>query len=110
MNKFMLAGFACATMLATDAFAHGGRYRGPGDTVPPTAGGGPKTGGPGAPGPVTPGPSAPGAPAPTGPTTPGPGSPPPVTGGPAAPGPAAGPKTGPRGIVLTADLSKWQFW
>ncbi|MEE2886940.1 MAG: HEAT repeat domain-containing protein, partial [Planctomycetota bacterium] len=111
MNKLTLSGFACAAMLALPAttLAHGGKYRGPGDVVPPNAGGGPTTGGPGAPGPVTPGPNAPGAPPPAGPTTPGSAPGGPATGGPAA-GPAVGPKTGPRGIQIGADLSKWQFW
>ncbi len=110
MKNLMIAGLACASLLATDALAHGGRYRGPGDTVPPTAGRGPRTGNPGQPSPVTPGPKPPGAPVPVGPTTP-PGSPPgPVTSGPPAPGPRVGPKTPGGGMVLTADLSKWQFW
>lgn len=112
MNKLTFSSLTCAALLALPAvaLAHGGKYRGPGDVVPPNAGGGPTTGGPAGPGPVTPGPSAPGAPAPGGPVTPGsaPGGPP--TGGPAAPGAAAGPKTGPQGIQLSADLSKWQFW
>ncbi|MCB9869457.1 MAG: HEAT repeat domain-containing protein [Planctomycetes bacterium] len=57
-----------------------------------------------------PGPSAPGAPAPAGPTPwPG-GAGAPQTGGPAGPGPGGGPKTGPRGIQLTDDLSRWSFW
>ncbi|MCA8954538.1 MAG: HEAT repeat domain-containing protein, partial [Planctomycetes bacterium] len=63
--------------------------------------------------PTTPGPSAPGAPSPAGPTTPGPAAPgfPGNTGG-LAPGggPAAGPKTGPRGIQIGEDLSRWQIY
>jgi HEAT repeat protein len=110
MKNLMLAGAACTALLATDAFAHGGVYRGPGDTVPPVTGGGPRTGAPGAPGPVTPGPTAPGAPTPGGPVTPGPAAPGAVTGGPPAPGGRPGPRTGGPGIVLSADLSKWQFW
>ena len=104
--------FACVSllMMPTPTFAHGGKYRGPGDVVPPGARGGPTTGGPGAPGPITPGPNAPGAPIPVGPTTPGSAPGGPSTGGPVAPGTGGGPRTGPRGIQIGADLSKWQFW
>ena len=103
---------ACVSllMMPTPTFAHGGKYRGPGDVVPPGARGGPTTGGPGAPGPITPGPNAPGAPIPVGPTTPGSAPGGPSTGGPVAPGTGGGPRTGPRGIQIGADLSKWQFW
>jgi HEAT repeat protein len=84
------------------SMAHGGTYRGPGDTVPPGGGGG---GGGGA------GPSGPGA---AGPSTGGPSGPAgagPSTGGPATGGPAArpaGPVTGsgPSG----PDLTLWEFW
>ncbi len=112
MKKIVLAGMACAALLVAlpeTALAHGGQYRGPGDVTPPDPGGGgagPKTSGPG--GPNTPGP--------TGPTSPGaagPGG----GAGPGAPGPAgaaaaaaAGPTTGRGGIILTADLTQWQFW
>ena len=104
--------FACVSLLIlpTPVFAHGGKYRGPQDIVPPGARGGPTTGGPSIPGPVTPGPRAPGAPIPVGPTTPGSAPGAPNTGGPRAPGIGSGPRTGPRGIQLSADLSKWQFW
>ncbi len=103
-----------ALTLAAQLAAHGGNYRGghyggPRDTV----GGKAPTRPPGAP--KTPGPSTPSAPTPGGtnaPTTPGPGAPPPpTTGGPRAPAPGGmGPKTGPRGIQLGADLSQWQGW
>ena len=104
--------FICASLLIlpTPIFAHGGKYRGPGDIVPPNARGGPTTGGPSAPGPVTPGAVPPGAPSPGGPTTPGSSPGGPNTGGPRAPGIGSGPRSGPRGIQLSADLSKWQFW
>ncbi len=89
--------------------AHGGQYRGPGDTVPPNpGGGGGRTGGPG--GPTTPGPGGPTTPTPGGPTTPGPNTPPPSapTGGPAS---GRGPTTGgPGGVAQGDDLSQWQFW
>lgn len=103
MQKFLLA----STLLMGGAFlvgdlgAHGGTYRGPGDTVPPGAGGDPGEG------------------APTGPVTPGgPGTPPGTGGNPL--GPATGPNTppqggGPRstpgsGFNVAADLSQWSFW
>ena len=109
MNKLMLSGLVCATLLALPetGFAHGGQYRGPGDVVPPNPGGG---GGrtPGPSGPTTPGPSGPTTPGPSGPSTPGPSGP--TTGGPVTPaGPAAGPRT-PRGGDVGPDLSRWQFW
>ena len=104
--------FACVSLLIlpTPTFAHGGKYRGPQDIVPPNARGGPTTGGPAIPGPVTPGAVPPGAPPPGGPTTPGSSPGGPNTGGPRAPGIGSGPMSGPRGIQLSADLSKWQFW
>ena len=41
MNLTRIAVLAVTgTMLALPAFAHGGQYRGPGDTVPPGGGGG----------------------------------------------------------------------
>lgn len=84
------------------SLGHGGTYRGPGDTVPPAAGGpsspGPKAGGPSSPGPG--GPAGPNSPAPTGPVTgPGGGTPTPAGGG----GPMTGGNLGP-------DLSSWTFW
>jgi HEAT repeat protein len=76
--------------------AHGGQYRGPGDTVPPGGGGG--TGG----GPSTPGPAGPSTPGPSGPSTPGPAGP--TGGGPAAPITAGG------GGASGPDLTVWTFW
>ncbi len=83
--------------LTNSSAAHGGTYRGPGDTVPPGAGGG------GGGGPSTPGPAGPSTPGPAGPTTPGPAGTAPTTPG----GPAAAPRTG---QAPTADLTTWQFW
>jgi len=101
--------FGATLALATpDLAAHGGSYRGPGDTVPPGSG----SGRPGTPG----GPGAPGTPG--HPTTPRSGNP---TGQPAQPGTGGGTprgsgtspgggKTGPRGIPMTDDLTQWSFW
>ncbi len=105
--------FASLTLAAglfaipASVFAHGGQYRGPGDTVPPGAGsGGGKTGGPG--GPTTPGPGGPTTPGPGGPTTGGPNTPPPPapTGG----GQSKAARTGGGGAPVGPDLSQWQFW
>lgn len=80
-----------------DLGAHGGTYRGPGDTVPPGAGG---SGG-GA-GPSTGGPSAPAGPSSGGPTTGAPGAPPQAPQG-GGGGPSTGGDSG-------ADLEYWSFW
>tara|TARA_R110002073_G_scaffold36865_5_gene107159 strand:- start:29972 stop:32137 length:2166 start_codon:yes stop_codon:yes gene_type:complete len=107
MKKLLLLGAMMATgTLALDSISmgHGGTYRGPGDTVPPGAGGGGGGGGgSGAPGP---GGSGPG---PSGPSTPG-------SGGPGSPGGAAG-QPGQSGGPVTAaavdsgpDLTQWDFW
>jgi HEAT repeat protein len=91
--------------LAAPATAHGGRYRGPQDIVPPgTKGHTPKT-----PTPITPG-GLPGVPVPTTPTTPSPapmGRPSTPTGPP--PGGRGNPTTG-RGRGLGEDLTRWQIW
>ena len=99
MKKFFFA----SALLAAGLFAlqgvssaHGGQYRGPGDTVPPGGGGG--TGG----GPGTPGPAGPSTPGPTGPSTPGPAAP--TGGGPAAPVTSGGGGGG------GPDLTAWTFW
>lgn len=101
MKKLILLG----GLLAVGAFgfqevsnAHGGTYRGPGDTVPPGGGGG----GGGSGGPTTPGPSGPNAPNPSGPTTPGPAGPNTPGGG------SRGPTTG--AVSAGDDLTLWQFW
>ena len=108
MKKLILSGIALAVAtfsVADLAWAHGGQYRGPGDTVPPNPGGrGGRTPGPS--GPSTPGPGGPSTPGPGGPSTPGPAGP--GTGGPGGPGPAAGPTTG--GIQIEDDLNRWEFW
>src|SRR5262249_26719040 len=98
----------CATLLAisADLHAHGAPYRGPGDVVPPSPGGGRGTGGPS--GPSTGGPSGPATPGPGGPATPGPSGP--TTGGPAGPSGGRAPTTGGHGIQLDPDLALWQFW
>jgi HEAT repeat protein len=111
MTTRALLGIAASTLLVVTPaiFAHGGTYRGPGDTVPANpGGGGGKTPGPS--GPTTPGPSGPTTPGPSGPTTPGPQGPVtgPTTGG-GGGGPSRGPVTGP-GMDIGDDLSKWQFW
>lgn len=89
-----------------DAWAHGGQYSGPGDVVPPAprgaggrtpTGAGPTTGPRGG-RPTVPGPAQPGSTGPIGPT-----------GGAAGARPGAGPVTG-RGIQLTDDLTRWEFW
>jgi len=102
MNKLVLASalLAGGTLgLQNVSYAHGGQYRGPGDTVPPGGGGG---GGGGA------GPAA----GPAGPSTPGPGGP--TAPGPAAPGPGGAPGAAPvtagGGGASGPDLTVWSFW
>lgn len=105
MKKTLLIGAALLAgglALSYDASAHGGTYRGPGDTVPPGGGGG--TGG----GPSTPGPGGPGTPGPSGPSTPGPSTPGAPAGVPGQGGPAKGPTTG--GGDTGPDLTTWDFW
>jgi hypothetical protein len=106
LSRFLARSSVCVTLLAisADLHAHGGVYRGPGDVVPPSPGGGrgsptgPTTGG--GPGPATPGAGTPATP---GPTTPG--------GRPVGdPGPGHGPISGHGGIQLEPDLVQWQFW
>ena len=103
MNKRILLSslLVCSLLGLHDSVsAHGGTYRGPGDTVPPGGGGGGGGGTPSAPGPAGPsssGPSVPGAP---GSTTPG-GS----VGAPEAFGPS-----GTLGASSGPDLTQWQFW
>lgn len=100
MNKlFFVGAFTASLALPSFSFAHGGTYRGPGDTTPPSGGGGGGGGGP-----TTPGPAGPGAPGPSGPSTPGAVTPGAPAGG---PGPAK-PKTG--GTDTGPDLTVWQFW
>lgn len=99
-------GIGAALLLCSPTFGHGGRYRGPGDVVPPNTGpGGPRT--PGTAGPSPSGPSSPGGRAPASPGAPAA----PGTGGlPGRPGgpPGRGATTG--GGFLDHDLTSWQFW
>lgn len=81
--------------------AHGGSYRGPGDTVPPGGGGG---GGGGGTGPTPVGPSGPGTGVPGGGAGAGPGGVP--TGG--GPGRGGGAATG--GMGGGPDATTWEFW
>ncbi|MEZ5989590.1 MAG: HEAT repeat domain-containing protein [Planctomycetota bacterium] len=107
---------ACAAVasamlaIAGDLSAHGGTYRGPGDTVPPNSGSGSgKTGNPGTP--STPTPGTPSTPTPGTPSTPTSGGPTTPT-APTAPtggGGRQGATTG-GGYTLEADLTKWEFW
>jgi HEAT repeat protein len=104
MKKLLLLGALFAAgpfVLPSLVSAHGGTYRGPGDTVPPGGGGGGGGGGP-----ASPGPAGPNAPGPSGPSSPSPASPGAPAGQPGG-GPAK-PTTG--GIAAGTDLTKWQFW
>jgi len=99
MSQRFFAGALSASLALTSlTFAHGGTYRGPQDTVPPSGGGG---GGGSVP---TPGGGMPGVPGPDGRPT----------GGAVSPGQSGGGagggarKTG--GPDGGADLSAWQFW
>ncbi len=102
MKKLVLAALVTGGMVGLQAlgFAHGGQYRGPGDTVPPGGGG---TGTGGGAGPTT-GPAGPSSPGPSGPSTPGPAAP-------GAPGgaPGARPVSG-GGGDSGPDLTLWSFW
>jgi hypothetical protein len=83
MKKLVLSGLCCAGLVALlpdVGRAHGGQYRGPGDVVPPSPGGG-------------------GGGRPAGPAGP-------TTGGPAG----RGPTTGRRGGSIEDDLTTWNFW
>ncbi len=101
MKRFVLTAaiLASGVGFSNVGFAHGGQYRGPGDTVPPGGGG---SGGGGAGGPS----------GPTGPSTPGGG---PTPAGPTAPGtPGSNPTSGgaATGVAqpVSADLTLWSFW
>ena len=102
MNKRVLSAVLLAGVIGgmnDPAHAHGGQYRGPGDTVPPGGGGAGGGGGGPSSGPV--GPTTPGS---GGPTTPG-------AGAPGAPGGSSGggPTTG-SGGGTGSDLTQWTFW
>lgn len=100
---FAIAFLGLSTFDGPQALAHGGIYRGPGDTVPPGAGSPPSS-----PPPVTgSGPEGPAPEAPKGPTTP-PGAGVPYL--PGSPGDKDGPNT-PSGYVDTnGDPTAWSFW
>jgi len=105
MNKSVQFGallFAGCLGIQDISFAHGGTYRGPGDTVPAGGGGG----GGGGSGPSTPSPSGPSTGSPSGPTTPTPAGAGPSSGQPG--GRPAGPSTG--GGSTGPDLTGWEFW
>jgi len=105
MKRLLLLGaLLSAGMLGMQdlASAHGGTYRGPGDTVPPGGGGGGGGGGP-----ATPGPGGPSSPGGSGPSSPGPASPGGPAGGPGSSG--SGPSTG-GGVETGIDLEVWDFW
>lgn len=93
--------FTAGVLLSTSPqlFAHGGTYRGPGDTVPPGGSGGGGGGNP-----VTPGNGNPGGPSGGNANTPGFGAP---TGGNKGGSPTGG-VTGQGGAA--ADLTDWSFW
>ncbi len=107
MKKLILIGalMAASTLALSDfSVGHGGTYRGPGDTVPPGAGGGGGGGG------AAPGAPAPGAPTTPAPTTPGtPAAAPGTPAGTPAPGQAQGPMTQGGGDA-GPDLTRWDFW
>jgi len=96
----LAAGFLFSS---ADLSAHGGTYKGPGDTVPP-GGGGASPAAPSSPS----SPSSPSTPSsPSSPSTPATPATPATPGGPATPG--AGPTTG-GGNAALPDLSTWVFW
>ncbi|QDU67550.1 HEAT repeat domain-containing protein [Engelhardtia mirabilis] len=101
MKRLLIAGLAITggSLWVGELGAHGGTYRGPGDTVPPGAGGG------GGGGPATGAPSGPATGGPSGPTTPGP-TVPGQTGGTSA---GAGTTTT-TGVDVGPDLTAWSFW
>ena len=103
------AALGLLALVSGPLLAHGGKYMGPGDTVPPAPGGsgGGRTGTPAGPngtGPTTPGGSGPVAPG----NVPGGGS----TGSPVGPtgSTPTGGTTGPRGGALVVDLTTWDQW
>jgi len=102
MKKHLLAAALLAGGLfciPSETHAHGGQYRGPGDTVPPGGGG---SGGGGGAGPAS-GPGGPSTPGPGGPATPGAGAPGAPGGSPGKPSTGGGGGGGP-------DLTQWSFW
>ncbi|MFT4542192.1 MAG: HEAT repeat protein [Planctomycetota bacterium] len=105
MKRLLLLGaLLSASLLGVQDIcsAHGGTYRGPGDTVPPGGGGGGGGGGP-----ATPGPGGPSSPGPSGPSSPGPASPGAPAGNPGS-GPSKPTTSGGGGGGV--DLTVWDFW
>jgi len=92
---------AGSTFFLDTTNAHGGSYRGPGDTVPPGGGGG----GGGGTGPSVPGTSSPSTGLPGSPGTPSPAGPGSPTGGVGGRGPSPVTGGGPG-----TDLTTWEFW
>ncbi|MCA8941909.1 MAG: HEAT repeat domain-containing protein [Planctomycetes bacterium] len=108
MKTLIWGGLAVATLsIAADLPAHGGVYRGPGDTVPsPPSGGRGST--PGPDGPETPVPGQPSFPDTGGPSTGG-GGPPTGGGGRRGQPRGSSPTTG-GGMEVGDDLTRWEFW
>ncbi|MEO0481894.1 MAG: HEAT repeat domain-containing protein [Planctomycetota bacterium] len=111
MKKILLTGLlglGVALGASEAVFAHGGQYRGPGDVVPPSpGGGGPSSGGPGGAGGPTTGPSGPAGSGPSGPAS---GPTGPATGGGPGAGPGGGGPTTGGGAPPPPDLTPWSFW
>lgn len=105
MKRFLLATLvlaAASAILIDVSRAHGGSYRGPGDTVPPGGGGG----GGGGTAPGVPGPSQPGTG--SGPSQPGTGG---GTGGVPTGGTPGRPSVVPTGAMSSGpDLTTWESW
>jgi len=103
------AALGLLALVSAPLLAHGGKYMGPGDTVPPAPGGG--GGGRGAT-PDGPGGGRPTTPGGGGPVLPGGGPAGGETGRPVGPTgvPPAGGLTGPRGGALPEDLTTWDQW
>ena len=101
ISRFLVEAGWVFSLFASPVLAHGGRYLGPSDTVPP---------GGTAPGPTSAGPVGPGG---VGPTSPGPGGP---GAAPKGPGPSnGGPgSVGAGGVrsggTVGPDLSLWVYW
>ena len=112
MSKAWLkSGLSAVLMMlfGASAWAHGGNYKGPTDTVPPNLGGGGDTTPPGNPGgPGTPGPGAPTTGGAKGPTTGGAPTGPTTGGGGAGMRPSTGGLGGRR--ASGEGFERWEFW
>ena len=103
-NVLMTGALAAAAMVLHDVGqAHGGRYVGPGDTVPPGGGGGESSAPPAS------GPGQPGAPPSGGPDS-GPPSPGSSPGGTQTGGRSPGGRRSGNGAEMGPDLTMWDFW